>query len=567
MDPWINSLVQSPLVRSLNSVPGRMSSFAHGMKDNVPPVSFQKVVVQPYQTDSTRPSATHRFRVPQYGLLDRAYCRIRLNAKYNPNMVRDASTNKDDTQRPAWTSCKYETSCASSSWNYADALVSVSLQTNNKVIETIPAECIAAEVIKMPEAQRKFFEKGMCGYAAGGGNGVIEYQDAVANTLYPVNVSATNQTQDKASTNTPFSAPANAPSITSSGTVLRRYQSLWDPSAKSRELTSYADHWDVHYVEGLNNHADFIIPLPFSCLSQLKNNYQTRFVEALEIHVQTKDYKHGIQSRTSSSTLTGNDYYDVELVLLYHNFHDTIENTIRDSNFKRGFPASVYAHDWVEETVLVTGNRATVEFRSNNLVSEIIMVRQHKQDDTYVYGSTYNVGKADLSSATGDSGHNMLAPRKGKALRITLSGSGRELWSGSELDLIGPDVADYELTDGHPYGSDLAQDGLACHDMRRDDSVVPARVDSTATDYPQAKLGGVYLGFDRNLLSMRLGFQSNNHFYTGGLAFQTLSNPTLTIETADGQSFGNQTFRVYVKYNTLQRINSDTGVITRTLDV
>jgi hypothetical protein len=567
MDPWINSLVQSPLVRSLNTVPGRMSSFAHGMKDNIPPVSFQKVVVQPYQTDTTKPAATHRFRVPQYGLLDRAYVRMRLNSKYNPNMVRTTSTLVDTSQRPPWTSCVHETSCASSSWNYADALVGVSLQTNNKVIESIPAECIAAEVVKMPPQIREFFEKGMCGYAAGGGSTTaFAYSPDIPVTIG----TGGGQTEDLAASNVPFPALLNPPSVTSTGSSLRRYRSLWDPSARATQLTQtqLAAAWDVKYVEGMNNHADFIIPLPFSCLDQLKDNYQTRFVEPLEIHITTKDYAHGIHGRGAAAGL---DYYEVELVLLYHNFHDTIENAIRDSNFKRGFPASVYAHDWVEESVSVSGNKATVEFRSNNLVSEIIMVRQHKQDPSYVYGSTYNIGKLDLASAAGDETHNMLLPRQGKSLRIALSGSGRELWSGTEMDLIGPDVADYELTDGHPYGEDLSLHGPSMHSARRDDSVVPSRQTPlnalVVGAYPSAKFGGVYLGFDRNLMSMRMGFQANSHFYTGGLAFQTLSNPTLTIETADGTAFGNQTFRVYVKYNTLQRINSDTGVITRTLDV
>ncbi len=337
MDPWVNSLVQSPLVRSLNTVPARISSFAHGVRDNVPPFSFSKVVVQPYQTSTTVPDFTHKFRVPQFGYLDRAYLRLRMNTKYSTDTN---STSGFDGRMPwvnksvngsgsAGTGSLGAYAAASSSWNYADALTQVSLQTHNKIIETIPAECIAAEVQKMPEGERKFFEKGMNGYAAG--------------AYVP------GDTQASFGAGGRLSGPA--------ANDRHDYYALWDPSASVVEPSSVvaADTLNRLTPE-YHNHADFIIPLPFDTMKQLKDNFQTRFVEDLEIHVGTKNYKRGIMtgdplksrfdSSGTGSTYTGNDHYVPELVLIYHNFHDTIENAVRDQNYKRGFPASIYSHDW-----------------------------------------------------------------------------------------------------------------------------------------------------------------------------------------------------------------------------
>lgn len=586
MDPWVNSLVQSPLVRSLNTVPARISSFAHGVKDNVPPFSTSKVVVQPYQTSTTVPDFVHKFRIPQFGLLDRVYLRLRMNCKYEtsgdtsqarrPWPVMLSGDLQVAATNPVATDHNARFSAASSSWNYADCLQYVALQTHNKLIEGIPAECIASEVQKMPEQARRFFEKSMCGFAAGSAN-IADVTAATASA-----------------------APAAA--------GYYQYSYLWDPSLTNGQrglkiidsttklngitVAVPAQAADNRVGQKFMNHADFIIPLPFDCLKQLKDNFQTRFVEDLEIHVATKNYKRGIQGVGTASTLggtaptSGTDHYVPELVLLYHNFHDTIENAVRDQNYKRGFPASIYSHDWLEETVTnVSQSRFRVDFRSNNLVNEIIIVRQlcNKTQavgtTTYVpseFTSTYAIGHqasagtmtAALTSTTGMNGmvHNAVNPN----YRITFSGSGREIWSGTDHELAGPDTMDYELADGHPFGGDAANGGTQVESIIGAPQLPIFSGTASADANPDDGViaGGCLLGFGRNLRVLKFGFQSNSNFYTGGVAFQTLSNPSMTLDLMDtGKSWADHTFRVYVKYSTMLRIDSDTGVITRTLDV
>jgi len=62
----------------MSTVPSKASSFVHGVRDNVPPFSYQKVVVQAWNNPSTTTQdQSHKFRIPQFGTLNRAYLRIK----------------------------------------------------------------------------------------------------------------------------------------------------------------------------------------------------------------------------------------------------------------------------------------------------------------------------------------------------------------------------------------------------------------------------------------------------------------------------------------------------------
>jgi hypothetical protein len=78
---------------------------------------------------------------------------------------------------------------------------------------------------------------------------------------------------------------------------------------------------------------------------------------------------------------------------------------------------------------------------------------------------------------------------------------------------------------------------------------------------------------------LRFGFQTTDEFYSGGIALQTISNPTIKItprplqsviqnhDTTQAWTLHELEFDVYVKHANLVRIDSDTGAVTRTLDV
>ena len=596
MDPWINSLVQSPLVRSLNTVPSRMSSFAHGVKDNVPPFSSTKVTLDPFQPSSagwqasalTAPSdnstSLFTFQIPQYGLLDKMYLKVRVFRKYAADLYNDtnpdAATLNDGLRTPlnspairafaasdpataagmfGQTSSYYDAKrqSVSTSMNFANVFTEIRLKTNNKDIERLYPAAIANEVSKLPSNLRSFYEEALCGYAAG----LVLNANGTAPTSFPA-----------------------------------QFTHLWDPSADIVTVTHdgiVADYkWGashkaggdsiVNAVRGAHYFVDFLIPLPFSSLHQLKDNFQTRFVEPLEVHVQAQAFP-GIHTGRSGSTDNGSDGYRMSLVCTFHNFHDVIENSIRDQNYKRGFPASIYAYDHQSSAALTsttnTGNEIKIFLNSKNLVSEIILLRKNTATIASQFAPNAAggalIGRLPYSTMFNESSDS------NRPYYIKFEGSGRIIWEGWDYELLGPDASDYELADGHPYGEDSVQSGRKNRYLPASQSNTVSKFNdyivTTAPANAQANeicvtntflVGGVQLGFAHSMRVMKFGFQSNCHYYTGAIALQTISNPTITIsDPSQSAMFTNQSFDCVLKCCTMNRIDSDTGVVTTTLNV
>jgi len=483
-----------------------MSSFAYGVRDNVPPFSFAKEVVDRksggeslgWSESATKPTTLETkfdFDIPESGLLNRMYLRVRMYSKALVN--RPALEHASDAAELV---LKRDRDVRSNSMNFASILNSVTLRTTgNKQIQTLYPTAIAAEVQKMPSAQREFWYQCLNGFAAGG------------NTA-------------------PFTH-------------------LYNPYAEIIEQPS-SDFDALAGASQEHETADFLIPLPFAVLDQLKDNFQTRFVDDLSVGVELKDDP----ALTSPDGSSGDSAFRCSLVCLYHNFHDVIENSIRDQNFKRGFPASVYSHNYLRESQQsVSNKKLTFRLRNSNLISEMYCALK------VVPGT----GKVHTSA---------LPPRDGTIgpFKFTLYGSGRQLWQAYSWELSAPDTADYQLADAHAYGEDLSR------------AVVSRRVSnaslsfSNPPDLSHAPLDVVSLGFEQ-LYCLRFGFQAHDSFYTGGLALQTISNPTLEIEslgsdtqpwvTPGGQDYVKYGMDVILKSCQMLRIDSDTGVITTSLDV
>lgn len=598
MDPVINSLVQSPFVRSMSTVPSKATSFVHGVRDNVPPFSYQKVVVKPWNNISTTSQEqSHKFRIPQYGTLNRAYLRIKtknyepaqkqlLNSDYSGSMYNgvDNTANTSDSaydgikgkMRLPWTHTEQTriapNRCAplggggganvlptavtnggglalpnatrfvassldivnpvmmlgksSNAWNVVNILDEIRLTTNGKTIETIYGETIPAEVVKMPEQLRDWYIKGMVGFANGTSAGLYKSEPD--------------------------------------------YTLPWDPSACHRDIFgrltvvegSQVNDEQLAILE--NQHAAFYVPLTLSSLKSLSKNYQTRFVEDLELEVKTKELARGFNLTTDNTTVT--KFHDVELVLIYHNWHDNIENTIRNSNYKRGVPASVYSTNWVRAaTSFKIGSGLgpySIPLTSRNLVTELLVVAKILSIGDVGGVDSLKKLKSDYTSLNLD-----------LTYKVELTGSGKTIWSSNNLELQGPDTGDYDLTDRKMSGGDAAYGGSVLSKRGMYDSTDThsgSYTTATISKASQSRVNqcGVDYSFGDAMAIMRFGFQTTDEFYTGGIALQTISNPTvnITMYETDWDELELE-FNVYVKHANMIRIDSDTGAITRTLDV
>lgn len=69
MDVIVNSNIQSPLVRTLARTKGKSESFTNHLKDNVPPVSFSKIELNPEGGALGGFDRNYKVKIPQYGYL------------------------------------------------------------------------------------------------------------------------------------------------------------------------------------------------------------------------------------------------------------------------------------------------------------------------------------------------------------------------------------------------------------------------------------------------------------------------------------------------------------------
>ena len=616
MDPVINSLVQSPLVRSMSTVPSKASSFVHGVRDNVPPFSYQKVVVKAWNNPSkTTQAQSHKFRIPQFGTLNRAYLRVKtinqiptsaastaideadygvaifdsdtikngvipadsaydtikgkcripwihptqkksevdLNHPFggggSVGIYQAAITDPEDLKSMPFAVADDERNFSaaasiiqpdsfmgksSNAWNVINVLDEMRLTTNGKLIETVYGETIPAEVVKMPQGLREFYIRGMLGWARG----------------------------DRA------------------GAFAGRHgdQRAWDPSACHRDAygrmstSEYLTAAHTQNTMNMNQHAEFIVPVTLSSLKTLSKNYQTRFVEDLELEVKMKELGRGFNEFTAGLDLT--KHHEVELVLIYHNWHDNIENTIRNSNYKRGVPASVYSTNWVRAatTALAVSDSETlsIPITSRNLVTELLIVARSKSAGTSLQVESLKRRKSDyVINLLGEFNYKM-----------EFKGSGKTIWSGDARELMGPDTSDYDLSERRLGGGDAAYGGLSHisagvpsslgtdHGTR---SYLDAGTVSMNYNNESVTQCGVDYSFGDNMAILRFGFQTTDEFYSGGVALQTISNPTIELtpytNLHEGWLEREVEFDVYVKHANLVRIDSDTGAVTRTLDV
>ena len=410
-DPIINSQVQSPLVRTLVSVPSKSTSFTHGIADNVPPFSREKIEFESRNSDT---ETVHKFRIPENGFLARMYLKVIIDKDDNGSGT--ANVNK---------------------WLASSFVQEVTLQSHNKILQRIYPEQQTMELQRRDVACKEAYNTGMTGYIS--------------------------STEGKPNTNTPSVATLAAEEVFTC-----------------------------------------LIPLMWSSMEGPFTNYQTKFVEDLEVWV-TRYSNAQINPLVTTGAV---DSIKLKLVCLYHTFHDNVENAIRNKNYKKGVPASILQSDIVEETDVGTlGTSMNVKLRSNHLIYAI-------------YVRAESGGKTN-SDPSGNVAGNQLVP-----IEASFKGSGRTLWT----------------TDGVEASFDTSPYPLA---------TTPLCV------------RGQYDAFTDSMFCIDFSMNGDAVINTGSVALQSIADPTLSLTFATAPT----RCKVYVVYRNLVRIDSDTGVLTRTMDV
>jgi len=605
MDPVINALVQSPFVREISNVKPDARNFTHNMGSNVPPFSLQKVVVKPYNNPSkTSQRSKHKFKIPEYGHLNRGYLRIRTRNQINSPHVLTENTyapiftadfagigteaqyddffekirfpwvHATNLNRPVEKSFPFGGGGAgvmartamidptsdvvpgipftgttgelaskslvtvpedfygrsSNGWNVINILDEISLTSHEKLIERVPGESIPSEVVKMPEQLRDWYTRGMVGWADGDDDGD---QLSEASHVQP-----------------------------------------WDPSACSRDCYGryftndmISEGFTSNKVQNRMQHANFIVPITLSSLKNLSKNYQTRHTESMELEVSMKELGRGFNTRVGN-LIDADTNHEVELVLIYHNWHANIESQIRNANYKPTIPAQIYSSGWFSELgpfkAISDTESLEIPLTCRNLATEIVIVGRSMSAGSGMVYDSMKKSKSDY----------VMNGKSDFECKIELMSGGRVLWSGSNKELQGVDSSDYDLKDRRARGGDCGFGGS------NGSNIVNPSLDNEGFDggWKDGQVsgfgitqGGVDFSFGDNMCIIRFGMQTTDEYFSGGLALQTLSTPELRITPIRGVNGSKWLdrefeFNVHIKHVNMVEINSMTGAIRKTLD-
>ena len=346
-------------------------------------------------------------------------------------------------------------------------------------------------------------------------------------------------------------------------------------------------------------------PCFFAFFEQMHLNLDTRFVENLEIDVSVRPQSEifdpadlgpnsaSLGSTTRLTNLSGWDLpghmidtlpirrlaavvsstISVQLLAYYHNFHDMTSQAIREANYKPNVPANLLVYDTYAEnavgvpaTTIIKGGTININLQCNNLTREIVFLCRRKQ-------KTPNGAKECVFED-----YATTLPIKS----VTLTGSGQQIHKATGVELMLCDPHDFDLSTNKTGYSITNNSGIYA--------------DNFASGYVQSK------EHTDSFFAYHISFNLSSDFTynSGSIALQTINNPVLSIEFAalDGwviqddvlavtrQSLWNRVtpfgvqandenfisdndyeILVYENFHQMVRIDSNTGAITKSLNL
>lgn len=412
MDVTIQSQLQSPLVRTLQSIPTNSSNFLHGIPDNTPPHSRSNIKVQPYFGSEKNLTGQQKFKIPQQGHLSRMYLIYRMIGHFD--------TNNDTIQH-----------ASDNVFSFGDGIEWIQLRSHNNVIETLYASAIPFEVSAVTNSEQtlKTTMQGLAGYTGSSAGAIVEPPVYGSPTL----VGAGHTSMD------------------------------WRLSVK-----------------------DYLVPLPFSSTVYMKDNFQTRQLEDLELVVQFRlspTQYHG--STAIQDIQSKKDLNEVTLSIDYINYHENVEEVIRNENFKPNVPAVLLQKDFlmfkaqhvsskdVGPSLLGNESLYSVALNTDAYVSDIFIVPR-VVPTSKVYGRYESLGHTGLT--------------------FTLKTASNVLFESTKVELDG--------FEGMHYSTVTRQ--------YQNEGVLPLRWNTDGT-------------------RIRLSLNNTDEFNDGGISFQSLVNPVLEI--------------------------------------
>lgn len=377
-------------------------------------------------------------------------------------------------------------------FSFGHGIESIQLRTHNNVIQSIPAAAIPFENASVcrSEQELKHTLQGLAGYE---GNDL--------SLIY-----------DPPRLNVPAFNPSTA--VTSSSITSRQ-----------GELVVW----------------DFLIRVPLSSTFYLKDNLQTRMMEDLELVVKTKmsvtQYAGTVFADTTP--LAKVDRHELTAVAEYINFHENVEEVIRNEMFKPDVPATMLQSDYDTFTAKFVRAESTGTV-AKHLYYEVNLTSDALATDIFVVPKVHPV----------NFGYEAFHSVRNAGVTYKLIASGETILEGNRFEIEGVEAKHYS-TVSRQY---------------QNPGVLPIR-------------------WAENGSRIRLGLNNTDEYFDGGISLQSLIEPKLEIrvtsnnefsvaaDVGGGESFiideaeaGLLEFDVVVKRKVLLRIDGNTGKISKSLE-
>jgi hypothetical protein len=266
----------------------------------------------------------------------------------------------------------------------------------------------------------------------------------------------------------------------------------------------------------------------------------------------------------------------VTALAYYHNFHDSTSQSIRDFNYRADVPGNILGYNTYAEppvkvpaAAVTTGLTVNINLSCSNLTTEIIFCVRRRQKDI--------IAHPQLASFPFESFMTTLP-----IAAVTLTASGQLLYAATGVECMLADQWDFNMSNVKSGQGTTNDSGLYA--------------DSHESYYAQSKptCDGFFA------YRIPFSFSTDRTYNSGALALQTLNNPVLSIQLlpmhgwvinddnlafrmgsllnlsenlnqreCDTQTVFDNDFQVeiYENYFQLVRIDSNTGAISKSIDL
>jgi hypothetical protein len=469
-------------------------------------------------------------------------------ASDKPKNARKFEFSDDEADRDTWNMWDWQTESQYYPGFAANVAERVTLSTHNKPIQTIFPQETYARVQRMSQAERYRYLKmmepiitksGTCDGSNTGKNGEKSiyfplFLSSTENPSYNFDTRFVEQLDIDVNVNQMSNVYVSTDTVKQPG-VQNAIVGISDWIGQYRDGI-FAFAWNA---ASLDVKATSVVTATGTILYSLEQvGAAISYPDAYNAYVNLRPRNYVLWLRTFDTV--PDNYIKVEALAFYHNFHDATAQAIRDSNFKPETPANLLQYNtYMESERFLTAD----ELQNTRAISVPITT------NNLVQGTTLMVRRRALGVGAGKRDHYFQTlPLKS----ITLTASGQQIYTSQLDENVLTDCWDFDLATGkvgRKYNNAVS---------------IQSRIDPISGE-------SCYFYY------IPYSFSSDMTYNSGCLAFQTLNNPILTVEVNVGEGATSPfdivpvdnewTIQVFHNYFNMLRIDSNTGAITRSLDL